>query len=228
MAAADGNTSSVFNPIATNANMWLRFYPTEPTDQGKTIRVYGIDSNGQTIRDERNDGTFQEGVVLTLPNPRQIAYVQTPMKVRHVDHILKDATNGPINGYQWDGTQLWDLAYYEPSEVAPEYKTSVLHGLPCGCASNTPRMISALVKLSFVPAQYPDDLVLVHNIDALSYMAQAIKYGDAGDSESKQSFEALAIRELNLELWSEEDDEKIDIENNVFSSARIVGRQQCF
>ena len=82
-------TSPVFNPIGCNQNVYLQFFLSSPTDLGKGITVYGIDSNGQVVMSQRQDGTIQEGVRLILAKP----FVQTPVKFRPVTRINKDETN---------------------------------------------------------------------------------------------------------------------------------------
>lgn len=224
LALVEGNLSSVFNPINPAAPKYLRFYPTENGDIGKTVRVFGVDSTGQNLFGLRPDGSFQDGLVLKLASP----YVQTPMLIHRIDHILKDATQGPVRGFQWDGTSLWPLCYYEPTETAPEYRTSTIQGMNLGaCCGASPQRISALVKLSFIPVQHADDIVLIHNIDALCYAVQAIKYGDGGDADSREKFLAMAIAELNMEIWGREEDNDLVVSNNVLGGTGI-GRQQCF
>ncbi len=201
-AEMDG-TSPVFNPIACNAGMYLQFFIDNGTDVGKTITVYGIDSNGQIIRSQRSDGTWQEGTQISFELP----YVQTTMLVRHVTRIVKDITNGMVRGYQWDGVSLQgsaplllDLCSYQPSETSPDYLHSRLRGFRphnAGCAFTR---ITALVKLGFVPVVNNDDLLVIENEDALSHMIQSIRYKNSGDNARAASYEADAFRELNYQM----------------------------
>ena len=171
----------------------------QPTDEGKKITIYGIDSNGQVIRSERSDGTFQDGVELTLAIP----YVQTTFLVRRVDRIVKDLTDGPVHGYQFDGATLYDLAHYEPAETSPSYRQSKIVG-GCNTAANTggccPSQITALVKLAFIPVQYDGDEVQIDNLDALAMAMQALNQNDNFDSQQSEVMMARAVKELNLEL----------------------------
>lgn len=189
----------VFNQIPCLNDRFVRFYPTQPTDVGKTITIFGIDGNGQVIRSQRSDGTFQDGVVLVLAMP----FVETTFLVRRIDRVLKQATDGPVFGYQWDGATLFDLAAYASSETNPEYRnTKILTGLcnsmTSGCCS--PGRVRALVKLKFIPVVNDDDLVLIDNLDALAVAMQSIKQSDAYDSDEAEKMMARAVHELNLEL----------------------------
>lgn len=197
----DGGTSPVFNQIPCPQARYLRFYITRRSDIGKTITVFGQDGNGLVIRSSRSDGTFQDGVLLTLDAP----YVETPILIRRVDRIYKDLTDGPIYGYQWDGANNYNLAWYEPSETSPDYRTTKVLGgcqcaqrnIPCNCA---PIQMQALVKIQFVPALYDDDLVQIDNLDALASMVKAIKLGDSYNAVEREAAIAQAVKEMNLEL----------------------------
>jgi hypothetical protein len=197
VAARDDGVTSVFNQIPCLNDRFIRFYPSQPTDEGKTITLFGIDSNGQTIRSERTDGTFQDGVVLVLAVP----FVQTDFLVRRIDRVLKEETDGPVRGYQFDGGTLYDLASYDAGETNPSYRKSRIVG---GCGPSRPgccpAQITALVKLAFTPMKYDDDLAGIDNIDALAMMVQSIKQSDAYDAEENRKQQLLAISEMNAEL----------------------------
>ncbi len=199
IAARDGDTTSVFNQIPCLNDRYVRFYCMQPTDEGKTITLFGVDSNGQTIRSQRTDGSFQDGVVLTLAIP----YVQTTFLVRRVDRILKDTTDGPVHGYQFDGATLYDLAHYDPAETSPAYRTSKIMG-GCNATANgngcCHSQISALVKLAYVPVQYDDDVILIDDLDALAMVMQAINQSDNYDADQFEKMILLAVRELNATL----------------------------
>ncbi len=195
-------TVPVFNPIACNTGMYLQFFIDNPADIGAILTVFGIDANGQVIRTVHSDGTWQEGVELTLATP----YVQTPMRVRKVTRVLKPVTDGMVRGYQWDGSLsgtnplLLDLCAYAPSETSPQYLHSRLHGFrPHGACCAFSR-ITALVKLGYVPLANPDDLVLIENEDAIRDMVMAIKAKEAGDVAGALAAEASAFRELNYQM----------------------------
>lgn len=205
-------TIPVYNPVVCSTGMFLLFYMADSSDVGKTITIYGIDGNGQMIRTQRGDGTFQDGIQLTL----QLPYTQTPFKVRRVDRVVKDVTNFPIRGFQWDGItvnpdstpNVLDLAYYEAGETHPEYNHSRFGGgccfTPTSCTTASPPCpikITALVKLAFVPVIYPDDLVLIENQDALRDMIISLRKKEAGDIATSAAYEKSAMRELNFETY---------------------------
>jgi hypothetical protein len=197
IALVDHGTSPVFNQIPCGQNRYIRFMPVQPTDVGKSITLFGIDGNGVEIISTRSDGTIQPGLVLTLAIP----FVQTPILIRRVDRVIKDETDGPIYGYQVsiDGT-MDNLATYAPSETLPDYRTSRLVRSTCRDCGCWPSQIAAFVKLAFVPAKRPDDLILIDNLDALALAMQSIKMSDSFDSQGAEGMMARACHELNLDL----------------------------
>lgn len=196
-ALVDTGTTSVFNQIPCLNDRFVRFYYTVPQDLGKTITIFGIDSNGQTITQERDDGTWQEGFVLTLTTP----YVQTPFLVRRIDRVIKDATQGVVRGFQFDGKIQYDLAVYDGSETLPEYRQDRIsggcHTTNTGCCTS---QVTALVKLKFIPVVNDDDLVLIDNLDALAIGMQALNQSDAYDHAGAEAAMARAVHTLNLDL----------------------------
>jgi len=223
-AAVDGGVTSVFNQIPCLNDRYVRFYPSQPTDVGKTITIFGIDTNGQIIREQRADGTFQDGVVLTLALP----YVQTTFLVRRVDRVIKQVTNGPVRGYQFDGHTLYDLAVYDAAETVPEYRQSRIQGActPSGC--NGMSQLTALVKLQFIPVVNDDDLVLIDNLDALAIGMQSLKQSDAYDHDGAEKAMLRAVHTLNLDLRSKLPIDQIPVtvhyQGTAHLSRRRIGR----
>jgi len=226
MLINDGETP-VFNQIECAEGMYIRAYISQPSDVGRSITIYGVDSNGQTVRSERDDGTFQDGVVLTLASP----YVSTQKQFRRVTRVLKDPTDGPVRLYQYDSTNnvLKDMAYYEAGETSPSYRHTVLNasryrmfggGAAAACAcSGGLRQISALIKLQFIPVRYDDDAIQIENIDALKLAMQAIKLGEGYSLAQREAAMMLAVRELNLELADRFPLDQIPTNVNPFGTA---------
>lgn len=197
IALVDHGTSPVFNQIPCGQNRYIRFSIVQPTDVGKVLTLFGIDSNGVEIITTHADGTIQPGIELALAIP----FVQTPFAMRRVDRVIKPMTDGPVYGYQVDVTgALFNLAIYQPSETLPDYRTSKLVRSRCHDCGCWPSQIAAFVKLQFIPAQRPDDLVLIDNLDALALAMQSAKMSDAYDSAGAEGMMARAVHELNLDL----------------------------
>lgn len=196
LALVDRGTSPVFNQIPCGLPRFLRFYITEQSDVGKTITIFGK-SAGVEVLTTRSDGTIQPGLVIPLAIP----FVTTSIGFDNVDRVIKDPTDGPVYGYQFDGLNIFPLATYAPGETLPDYRTSRIQS--SGCVNNCnvwPSQISAFVKLQFVPVVHDDDEVQIENLEAQALAIQSIKLGDAFDSDGAEKMMARACHILNLQL----------------------------
>lgn len=223
--------SPVFQDILGSKRL-VRAYPGCPADVGKTVTLFGLDENNQPLRTANQDGTWTEGVKITMAIP----FGSTSVFVNRVDRVSKEITQLDVHLYAYDSVNnvLEDMAVYEPGETNPDYERSQLRS---GCAGScgttgivscaTSQSVIALVKLKFIPASVGTDLVLIQNLDALKLMVQAIKFSEAGDRTSAQAYEADAIRELNLELRDESPIEEMPVSFGEFANNRI-GQQRCF
>lgn len=188
----------VFQDILGEGRL-LRAYTRYQNDLGKTLKIFGLDNNGQALIEKVN-GTWSRGITLTLASP----FVSSEVFVRSIERVLKDETEGPINLYAYNATDdvLEEVAQYDGAETNPSYSKYKLGNWPqSGSGCNYP--ITALVKLRYVPVKNADDLVLIDNLDALKDMMQSIKLREAGDLNGATGFELSAIRELNLQLDDE-------------------------
>lgn len=212
-------TMPVFNPIPCGQDRLIRIYIDNPEDVGKTIRIYGIDGNGQALTSERDDGTVQDGVVLTLALP----YVEPAFFFRRIDRVVKDQTLSRIRVYQLDTNSVhYDMAIYEASETSPDYFRTRVHVR--NSTGTCPTMITALVKLAFIPVHFNDDLVLIENVDALRDMVMSIKLKENGDIVGSRAAEQSAFRELNYELRNRMPDEQFIVSFRPFGNDSLAGR----
>lgn len=203
MRGGDIGTSPVFNNVACGKAMYIRAYLSHQADVGKTITIFGIDSNGQTIQTQDSSGIWHDGITLTLAAP----FVSTSMQVREITRIVKDVTQSPVRLFQYDAVNnvLLDCAYYEPTEVSPEYRVTKIEGIastrtctnaPC----NGAKTIKALVKLQYVPITNDNDPVLIDCPMAVKMGMQAIKQQDSYSAEEFMKQVTLAVKELNTQL----------------------------
>lgn len=222
LALVDRGTSPVFNQIPCALLRWLRFYITEPTDVGKTITIFGK-SQGVEVLTLRSDGTIQPGLVVTLSIP----FTQTSVAFDSVDRVIKDPTNGPVYGYQWDGINLFPLATYAPSETLPDYRTSRIQSSGCGGTNCNiwPNQISAFVKLQFIPVIHDDDEVQVDCPEALALGIQSIKMGDSYDSGGSEGMMARACHILNLQIRNKLGNDTIPVRFAPYGTARLERRR---
>jgi len=221
LALVDRGTSPVFNQIPCLLPRFLRFYITQPTDIGKTITIFGR-SAGVEVLTLRSDGTIQPGLVVSLAIP----FVQTSIAFDAVDRVIKSVTDGPVYGYQFDGINQFALATYAPSETLPDYRTSRLN---CG-QTCCPSHIAAYVKLEFIKATRPDDLILIDNLDAVALGMQSAKLSDAFDSQGAEGMMQRAVHELNLDLRNKLPIDTVPVRFQPFGTASLnrqkIGKMQ--
>lgn len=229
-----GMNAKGYSPVHTDIfgdGRTVRAYHQLASDLGKTITIFGLDNNNQPLRRNNGDGTWSDGITLRF----QLPYVETAQYVRAIHRIVKDETQGNITLFAYDSVNLVleDLAVYEPSETNPEYEKYQL-SIP-GCVASTTgttdcstsRSVVALVKLKFIPAKVDTDLVYIQNPEALKLFIQSIKSGEAGDREAAIGYEKDAIRELNLDIYNQDQDDQTSIDLGELGGSSI-GSQRCF
>lgn len=220
-------TSAVFNQILTTG-FTIRTFIRQPSDAGKTITFYGIDGNGQIARSQRSDGTWQDGITVTLANPS----VDTPIQFQRVTRVVKDPTNDVLDCYQFNVAQgfLLDLAHYQPSETNPEYIVTKITGHRRGrnlggFGNSGIKSVSALVKLNFIPFIFDNDVVQIDNEDAIRDMMISIDRKEQGNINDSQAMELSAIRELNRQSETKMPENQMVFQNQTFGETAIGGRR---
>ena len=224
-----GEQVPVFQDVMGD-NRVIRAYPLLKADVGKTLRIFGLDSNGMVLRTKNLDGTWSDGVVITLAAP----YGSTSVYVRRIDRVLKDKTQGEVFVYAYYAAEdkLENIATYEPGETNPSLTKYHLNASCCGSstASGTCgdiKSIIALVKLRYVPVEFDNDVVLIENLDALKLMILSLRAEEAGNRRDKNGFESDAIRELNLQLRDDMPEDQTPVDLGEFGGTS-VGYQQTF
>ena len=215
--------SPVFQDILGEGRT-VRAYPRCQADIGKTLTIFGTDNNGQTLTHQNSDGTWSNGAIINLLLP----FGSTSTFVRHIDYVLKDETQCPVDVYGYDAANdvLEDCAHYESTETNPDFAR---YKLAAGCSSGAccPKSIVALVKLQFVPVKADTDLVLIENLSMLKNMMTSVKFAEAGDIANARQYEAEAIREGNLSLYDRDQFDGIPVSINPFNGTG-VGYQRIF
>lgn len=230
--AVGGVETPVFQDVMGDGR-FIRFYPVAQADLGKTVTVFGVDNNNNTLRHKLSDGTWEDGWVVTLANP----YGSTADYVRRIDRLIFEDHESTIRAYAYNAADdvLEDIGLYEGHDNNPTFtrynlSTSSVGGATCGsgsCGTDCIKSVVALAKLRFIPARYETDLVLIDNISALKLMFQCIKYEEAGDRPSARAAELDAIRELNLDLNDAYPVEQTPIGNGVLGGTGL-GLQRMF
>lgn len=225
--------TSVFDDIQ-GPTRTVRAYARCQPDLGKTVTIFGVDdSTGQPLMTrDPGTGAWSLGQVLTLAAP----FASTSSFVRKIDYVLKDETQCPVDLFAYNAVTnlLEPLATYEGSETRPSYERTRInfaHGWTMGqCSAQSCcgalHGVMALVKLQFIPAKNPTDLLLIDNLDAIAMMFQATKFREAGDRTNAKLFEADAVSELNRDLENESPEDQFQADNQIF--ANVTLSNHCF
>ena len=221
-AALDKGRSPTYNTIFGDGRL-VRAYPSTPEDIGQTLTLYGLDNGNQPLRTNNLDGTWSEGITITLGSP----FGSTAGYVRSIDRVRKDVTQGQVFLYAYNAADdtLEDLAVYDPGETNPSYVRQSLQ-LPGGCACDDTESVIGLVKLAFIPVKYPSDLVIIDNIEAIKAIVQSLKLRESNDFQNAIAAETDAIRELNRQLEDESPDEQFSAVTHPIGKCSFTN--QCF
>lgn len=220
----------------TYSDVWgdgrlIRAYPRVREDIGKTVRIFGVDNDNQPLRTNNNDGTWSDGIVITLTDP----FGSTSTYVRRIDRVVKEVTQGQVFlfGYDVANDALEDLAIYDPGETSPSYERFKLNqgfaGAPqttCSPCCATARSIIALVKLKVIEARFDTDWVIIDNLEALKFMVQSVRAAEAGDRDLSNGYMVDAIAECNRDLENAFPDDQFAVRNDVIGRRTYSNR--CF
>lgn len=217
--AENRGTTPVFKNIGCNVTRYIRAYARCQADMGKTITIYGVDSNGQEVLTKQSDGSWIAGMTLTLALP----YVSTSTQFRRVTRVRKDVTQCPVDVYQYDPVTnlLQDMAHYSPSQTNPSYIFSVLSGITAACGSCNTKNVDVLAKMAYVALKDDTDLLPIQNLEALKKMIEGIKIGEAQNVKGQLAKEADAVHELNLADRDFTGDDSVPVSVDTFGSARL-------
>jgi hypothetical protein len=187
------NNATMANPFQVQATVGLS------SDYGKTITIYGQDSNGVEVYSLRPDGSTQRGFLMTLGG-----LSVTSMAFSNIDAVIKDLTTAPVSlwVYSPSAPQQIPVAVYQGWETSPQYLFSDLRGGGNHCFNGqpVPHCIEALVSISPTPVAQPSDLIQLDCLDAIKMMVQSIRAREGNDGGDADALELTAVRRLNAEL----------------------------
>jgi hypothetical protein len=222
------NPSPVYRPIFCDHPSYVRVFVERDADVGKVVTFYGPDEYGNEARTERTDGSYLPGISMALAKP----YVQTPIRFRAITRGQKELTAGMVNVYyteSGEGDDLIQAARYAPRETNPSYRTSSINTLNAylkrAGGGQCSRGVEALALIGFYELWQDDEILPIQNIDAIEKMVQSIKFADAYEVDPARSWEADAVRELNLQLNNTQPKQQISVKFTGFGSATPVRRR---
>ncbi len=211
-----------FDDIPSDAPRYVRCYCLAQKDIGKKVRIFGADENNLILQTKNADGTYEDGIDVTLAIP----FGSTSVYVSRIDAVVKEVTqkNVPMYAYEPVSDTMLQLADYAAGETNPSYAKDRLF-VPSDCRCNSAVTLIALVKLAFIPVVADDDIVLIPSISALESAIQATKYKQSGNAQEFQNFMQLAVNDLNHILENELPIDQTPVDGG-FGGGISVGRQQ--
>jgi hypothetical protein len=156
----------------------LRLSIHDEDDEDLTVRVMGLDENGEEIYD--GSGAPGEEVVLA----------STPVETDHtfskVTGVIKELTDAPVDLAWMDGATPTALATYQPYETLPLY-----HRYQIGRfnrESDDDNIIAIKARRRFIPLVNETDFVVPDSLNALKWGLRALEHenGNLNDSAMKE------------------------------------------
>jgi len=159
----------------TGTNKKLAVYTDRTEGAGKYITLQFYDTNGQWVRSTFN-GEVIDGERIPIPSAAgQYSYTNNVCKPGGLKAVFKDTTLGVVRLYSYETTTgaLKPLAYYQPDEVLPAYRSSLIPAL--NSSSCTQQQVTVKAKSRFIPVSRDDDWLMLDNLRALRLGVKAIK-----------------------------------------------------
>lgn len=161
-------------------------YLQTPADNGKTLTIFGYDSNGNVLRREEN-GVWMNGYRVPMIYGAAIPDVGAP-EIARITGVFKDPTVGSVRLSTIDdsGTTGVLLAVYEPDETLPQYRRIKLNR-SCNWFRVAFRKTNPLFHSRF-------DHIALKSRRAFLLAIKAVKYYDESQPDMANLFEANAAR----------------------------------
>lgn len=185
--------------VDTEKGRYVRVYPTNAADAGKTMLITALDQNDLPIY--AADGST--GFYLTLAMP----FAQSTFLVNSISAVQKDVTAGDVLMKSVDpvsGAEV-SLSRYAPTEVNPLYRRYYITRLPmtCQCATTGTVTVTAMCKYECWPIYLDTDQCIIQSLEALIEEGKAIRLSKMETSEALKESEfhhAKAIKILQNQL----------------------------
>lgn len=193
----DRGTVVSYRDMSGGTNSYIRVYPGDASDAGKTITLQGYDQNGQWIRTQ-SSGAWIDGEKLTLALP----YVQTTKKFTSLTGVIRQATNTVTRLYEYNATDTTetDIAVYDPDETVPQYRRSYLTSR-CG-TEDVDKPVTVMAKMRHINVSGPNDYVIPPSADAIKLMVQCIRKEENDLIQEAMAYEAKAVQSIQEQTLS--------------------------
>lgn len=205
----------------TGANKQLAVYADRNEGPNKYITLEFYDENGQWVRSDFN-GSIIDGEKISIPSVAgTYNYTTSTVKPGGLVRVHKDETLGVIRLYSYDTTNgaLKPLAYYQPDETNPSYRSSLLPILASGSCDQ--QKVTVKAKARFIPVRGDDDWLMLDNLRALRLGVKAIKKEYDEKFDEAAVYMGMARQALDEQLKHHKGDGELIIPQ--MASSRVWG-----
>jgi hypothetical protein len=184
----DRGTVVSYRDMSGGTNSYIRVYPGDASDVGKSITLQGLDANGNWIR-TLSSGVWIDGEKLTLALP----YVQSTKKFTSLTGVIRQTTNMVSRLYEYNATALseTDIAVYDPDETLPQYRRSYLADR---CSDDENKPVTVMAKMRHINATSENDYLIPPSPDAIKLMVMAIRKEENNLIQEAMAYEAKAVQ----------------------------------
>lgn len=189
-----GNVIAFDDVAGTGKRIAVHCDGTETSTATILLRYYN--SYGTKTFTTTTDGTI-EGEEVTLPPAGAYSYTAQLVNAGGLYHVQKPVTSNMVRLYEYDTTTaaLRPLAYYEPNETSPSYRSSLVPGLDPGDCTAVTMVIMG--KKRYIPAVAEKDQLMIPHVDAVRLGCQAILAEEANLLDDSLKLWAVAYQCLN-------------------------------
>jgi len=204
----DDGTRPIYQEIANQSGMLIRYFVVNQQDYGKKITLFGRQYGGQPLQEpDPVTGDTVNGLTLTAVKP----YAQSTPFITNIEAITREATVGPAYLYGYDPTLdiLLDLGVYQPTETNPRWRASRIVNMPrqMKASNGSPNCaadeclcnIEALIKCKLLPVVAERDFLPISNFRAIKLGIQAVILEQSNNDVQANVKWLEAVAELNRE-----------------------------
>lgn len=189
-----GNTIA-FDEVAGTGKKIAVYCDGDEPDQTILLRYYN--DSGNKVFSVEGDVTV-EGENISLPAAGHYTYTTHQVRAGGLYGVVKPVTNNMVRIWEYDVTTaaLRPLAFYEPNETVPSYRSSFLPGIDAGDCTNGLTLI-VMGKKRFIPAVVDDDVLMIPNLEAVRLACQAVLAEEGNVLDDALKYWGLANQALS-------------------------------
>lgn len=150
----------------------------DKTEINKYITLQFYNTFGQWVRSIFN-GEWIDGERIAIPAAGNYNYTANQCLAGGIVRVFKDETVGTVRLYEYTvaNGNLKPLGYYQPDELVPAYRWSLipcLHGDSSSSTCSTTH-VTVVGKLRFIPVAEDDDFLMISHREAIRLACKAVK-----------------------------------------------------